>query len=334
MFRRRLWLLPALLAGTLAACGAPPAVRPIASGSRVAPGKGNGRAGTAAAAPMPMVDRSRLNTYFTELAHLSPRPPGSPMLERCRQYLIDRLRAFPLQVREEPFTAETPAGSIAMSSIIAEKRGNNDRIVYLATHIDTKAMARVPFLGANDSGSSTAAVLELARLIAGADTRLTWRFAFFDGEEAIQGSISDGDGLYGSRRHADGLNRSGEALKVRAVILLDMIGDADLNLVQDSNSAEELYALLARCCERLGYSRILTGGETTMIDDHVPFGELGIPVLDVIDFSYGPGNGYWHTGRDTPEHVSLDSIFMVADAVRCMVADLDAEAAPVPAKAR
>lgn len=271
------------------------------------------------------VDPVRLSEAFAALNRLAPRPPASGELAACRALIQERLRSEGLSAREEPFRALTPAGAILMANVIGEKPGRSGRIVYLATHIDTKRIPGIRFVGANDSGSSTAAVLELARVLAAADTRHTYRFAFFDGEEAIGRDITETDGLYGSKAHARGLEQRRESGQVRAFILLDMIGDRELNLVDDQNSDGALRSLLADCCRQLGDTAMLGGASGAIVDDHVPFRELGIPVLDIIDFDYGYGNSYWHTRQDVSENVSVDSIARVTRVVLCMVEYFESE---------
>lgn len=271
------------------------------------------------------VDVARLGEVFAALNRLAPRPPESKELAACRAFIMEKLRADGLSVREEPFRALTPVGAFQMANVIGEKPGHTGRIVYLATHIDTKRIPGIRFVGANDSSSSTAAVLELARVLAAANTRHTYRFAFFDGEEALGQNITDTDGLYGSRAHARELEQRRESGQVQAFILLDMIGDKDLSLVDDQYSSGELRSLLADCCRQSGDTAMLGGSSSAMVDDHVPFRELGIPVLDIIDFDYGYGNSYWHTSQDVPENVSVDSIARVTRAVLCMVEYFETE---------
>lgn len=267
----------------------------------------------------------RLAARFREVMSHAPRPVGSPALDRFRGYLKQTLAGFRLTVREEPFQAGTPAGQIAMANIIAEKPGTSRRIVYLASHIDTKIFSGIEFTGANDSGSSTATLIELAETLSALPLRDTIRFAFFDGEEAMRESISRGDGLYGSYHHAGRLARSEDALRVRALILLDMMGDIQLDLTRDRNSDPGLYARFAACCRQLGHGDILSENQNTLLDDHIPFREMNIPVLDIIDFNYGPDNSWWHTANDIPAHVSVPNMVKVADAVLCLLADLDRE---------
>lgn len=265
------------------------------------------------------ISQKRIDRYFQDIIRLSPRPPESEIFRKCRAYLANTLKSFSLKVWEEPFTANTPKGAIQMANIVAEKKGDTDRIIYLASHIDTKIIAGIEIQGANDSGSSTAALLELARVISGQDTRFTYRFVFFDGEESIGKDMNEKDGLYGSKEHVRRLTANNLVLNVHAMILLDMIGDKNPAISRDLNSSPELYTLFAACCQRLGYTDLCTGTDSYMYDDHVPFLRAGIPSIDLIDFDYGPNNSFWHTEKDTAENVSVKSIFKVAQTVACML---------------
>ena len=314
------WLALVVLGLFTAACNTAAPPTPAAT-SR--PSAENASPRPAHSAPGPSADRQKVEEFLHRIDGFSPRPPGSANLERLKAYLQETLKSYGLSVQEEPFEAPVPGGPARMSIILAEKRGNPRRIVYLASHIDTKKLPGREFRGANDSTSSTAALLEIARLVAAGKTDCTVRFLFLDGEEAYGSSITSTDGLFGSRHHAATLSAAGQAADVSAFILLDMIGDRDLALVRDANSAPELLALLAACAQDTGNASVLGEEAIPMIDDHVPFAKLGIPALDVIDFSYGPGNSYWHTTSDVLENISAESVARVSDCVLCLLARLD-----------
>ena len=265
------------------------------------------------------ISEKRIDRYFQDIIRLSPRPPESEIFRKCRAYLVNTLKSFSLKVWEEPFTANTPKGAVQMANVIAEKKGDTDRIIYLASHIDTKIIEGIEIQGANDSGSSTAALLELARVISEQDTKFTYRFVFFDGEESIGKDMNEKDGLYGSKEHVRILRANNMISNIYVMILLDMIGDKNPVINRDLNSSPELYSLFADCCQRLGYSDLSTGTGSYMYDDHVPFLRAGIPSIDLIDFDYGPNNSFWHTEKDTAENVSVKSIFKVVQAVACML---------------
>jgi Zn-dependent M28 family amino/carboxypeptidase len=169
------------------------------------------------------------------------------------------------------------------------------------------------FQGANDSGSSTGVLLELARMIRahGSVPRTGILFAFFDGEEGIAHYIP-GDGLHGSRRLARQLKESGDHERVDAMILLDMVGDRDLNFTIPLNSSPSLVQEVLDAARDCGYrDRFALSRQLAITDDHVPFLEIGIPAIDLIDFTYGskPGlNDYWHTPQDHLDHISAESL--------------------------
>ena len=265
------------------------------------------------------ISQKRIDRYFQDIIRLSPRPPESEIFRKCRAYLTNTLKSFSLNVWEESFTASTPKGAIQMANVVAEKKGHSDRIIYLGSHIDTKIIDGIEIQGANDSGSSTAALLELAGVISGQETRFTYRFVFFDGEESIGINMNENDGLYGSKEHVLRLQANKLISNVHAMILLDMIGDKSPAINRDLNSSPELYALFAACCQRLGYTDLCAGTSSYMYDDHVPFLQAGIPSIDLIDFDYGPNNSFWHTEKDTAENVSIKSIFRLVQTVACML---------------
>ncbi len=269
------------------------------------------------------ISQKQIDRYFQEIIRLSPRPPESDTFRKCRLYLVNTLKSFFLKAWEESFTASTPKGAIGMANVIAEKKGQGDRIIYLASHIDTKIIDGIEIQGANDSGSSMAALLELARVISNLNTKFTYRFVFFDGEESIGKDMNERDGLYGSKEHVRRLKSDNLISNVHAMILLDMIGDKDPVINRDLNSSPALYSLFAVCCQRLGYTNLCMGTESYMYDDHIPFLRAGIPSLDLIDFDYGPNNSFWHTEKDTAENVSIKSIFKIVQVVACMLESLE-----------
>jgi glutaminyl-peptide cyclotransferase len=258
---------------------------------------------------------------------LGPRPAGSPANEEQRKFLEAELKAAGLEPVREAFRPETPAGPIEMANVYADLRASDPQaeLVILASHFDTKrAEGRFakPFLGANDGGSSTVVLLELARLLAKAGPRaLSYRFLFLDGEEAVRWEWAGTDNTYGSRQHAQALVKSGADRKVRALILLDMVGDKELQLLRDTNSDARLQRLFFGAARELGLGKHVDGPAEEISDDHLRFREVGIPVLDLIDLQFGPNNSYWHTPEDTLERCSKDSL---AVAGRIVLAGLPA----------
>ena len=252
-----------------------------------------------------------------------PRIPGSEALEKCREYLIQQLRSYGYQVESDAFEAETPLGKKKMVNLIARRGQATGRgAIAFGSHYDTKYMEGVNFVGANDAGASTGLLLELARVLAGKKGPLDYWFLFLDGEEAWI-DWSTFDSTYGSRHLAKRWKQEGVASRIRAFILLDMIGDKDLDLYRDTNSTPWLMDLMWETAQKNGLGSILGKFQGGIEDDHLPFRDAGIPVLDVIDLNYGPGNSYHHTADDSLDKVSPESMEKVGKLVLAMLPDLD-----------
>jgi glutaminyl-peptide cyclotransferase len=249
---------------------------------------------------------------FLDLNHLvsfGPRPAGSKNLEHARQWIVDQLRDEHLTVETDSFVASTPVGSIPMTNIVAKIPGASPSIVIIGGHYDTKRMATL-FVGANDGGSSAAFLLEMARVLARRTNKLTYWLVFFDGEEAVQ-CWSATDGLYGSRHFAQKIATQRLESRVKAVIVVDMIADAHLDIHRESHSTPWLTDIVFTQAQRLGYGRYFLNSSRTIEDDHVPFLKLGIPAADIIDLDYGPFSLYWHTRFDTGDKCSRASLAIV-----------------------
>jgi peptidase M28-like protein len=237
-----------------------------------------------------------------------PRPPGSDALEKCRRYIVQQLAGFDCQVEDDAFETETPYGRKKMHNLIARPGKDKKGAIVLATHYDTKYMEGISFVGANDAGSSTGLLLELARVLSKSSDGLDYWFLFLDGEEAFV-EWSSFDSTYGSRHLAQRWKQEGTSSKVRAFILLDMIGDKNLDLLKDSNSTPWLRDLVWETARETGLGNILSTFETAVQDDHIPFLDVGIASVDIIDLNYGPpGNSYHHTKEDTLDKVSAESL--------------------------
>ncbi|PYV19656.1 MAG: peptidase M28 [Acidobacteria bacterium] len=255
---------------------------------------------------------------------LGPRPPGSDALARARQYIVAQLRGWGYAVEDDTFEPVTPYGPKKMHDLIARREGRaSDRgAIVLATHYDTKYFPSGNFVGANDPGSSTALALELARVLAGSRDGLDYWFVFFDGEEAFI-EWSSFDSTYGSRHLARRWKQEGVTAKIRAFILLDMIGDRDLELNRESNSTRWLRDLVWSTAAEIGLSGILGSTEGAIEDDHVPFLDAGVACVDLIDLNYGPpGNSYHHRDTDTLDKVSAESMEKVGKLVLAVLPKL------------
>ncbi|HEX6185603.1 MAG TPA: M28 family peptidase [Pyrinomonadaceae bacterium] len=254
--------------------------------------------------------------HVRKLVELGPRPSGSKALEQARRYIREQVGG-----ELEEWVAETPAGKVKMANVIAELKGESEDTIVIASHYDTKRFKEFDFVGANDGGSSTGALIEIARVLgaSGAKRRFTYRFVFFDGEEAVCrewdecGKPGAPDNTYGSRHHVGRLKARNRFKHVRAVILLDMVGYDKLELGRDNLSTPWLVDILWRTARELGYARqFVERAEAVGGDDHVPFLRAGAPAVDLIQLGTYP---HWHTPEDTLDKIAPHSLKAVGDVV-------------------
>lgn len=264
------------------------------------------------------VDGDRAMAHARKVTAFGPRPSGSPAIERLRTYISGELRASGLSVEEQSFTARTPAGEVPMVNLIAKIPGDPSHRILLTGHYDTKRIPGVHFVGANDGGSSTALLLELATVLSQRQAKPesgpeVW-IVFFDGEEAV-GDWSETDSLYGSRHLAARMEREGQLGSIRALINLDMIGDRDLNLALEYYSTAALRDLAVEVAAAQGHRDLFDSHMSAIEDDHIPFAKLKVPVLNLIDFAYGPRHAWWHTADDTIDKLAPGSFRIVGNLV-------------------
>ncbi len=241
---------------------------------------------------------------------LGPRPAGSVALQQTRAYIAKQLAAAGLKAEEQPFDADTPIGPIHMVNVRATLPGRAGRgRLIIAGHYDTKRFREFPFVGANDGGSSAALLLELARALKGRQNALPIELLFLDGEEAT-GEWQGTDHTYGSRYYAQQAKKAGAAADIRALILLDMVGDRDLDIRRESNSTAWLTDAIWSAARRLKRPEFLED-TTTVEDDHLEFLEAGIPAVDIIDLDYGA----WHQPEDRLDRIAAGSLQAVGDVV-------------------
>jgi Zn-dependent M28 family amino/carboxypeptidase len=220
------------------------------------------------------------------------------------------------------FTATTPAGKFEMKNLIAKFPGTKDGVIVIGGHYDTNYPLK-HYVGANDGGSSTGLLLELANQFRGKklDGYSVW-LVWFDGEEAIKDWTQE-DGLYGSRHLSNKWQQAGSLTQIKAFLLLDMIGDADLNIDRETNSTSWLQDTVYQAASKLGYQSYFFGRSLGIEDDHIPFVRLGVPSVDIIDMNYGPNDSFHHTPKDTIDKVSAKSLGIVGDTVMQTVALLN-----------
>lgn len=267
------------------------------------------------------IDSARAFQYIKDIVAFGPRWDGSAGQEKMGQYIHSRLKND--QVEDDNFVADTPAGKIKMRNIVAKFPGSKDGIIVLGSHIDTNYPLReTNFIGANDGGSSTALLLAIADQLRGKklDGYSVW-LAFFDGEESIPSTRagdlrwSDPDALYGSRHLAQKWEADGTNKKIKALMLADMIGDKDLDIMNDTNSTPWLEQLVYHAAERLGYQSYFFAQRSAIGDDHMSFAKFGVPVADVVDLDYGYNNSFHHTTQDTMDKLSPKSLQIAGDVI-------------------
>jgi Zn-dependent M28 family amino/carboxypeptidase len=251
-------------------------------------------------------------SFTAKAVSFGQRTPGSANLEKLRSYILATLRPLGCQVTLDEFTSQTPAGPLEMKNVIARFRGTTGRAIAFTGHYDTKVLPGITFVGANDAGSSTGLLLEMARVLAGKPRKDDVYLVWFDGEESIA-QWSATDGLYGSRHLAARWVADGTARRLRALINLDMLGDKNLNILRESYSSAALTKLVWQVASDLGYSAHFSAGEGAIEDDHIPFLRAGVPALDLIDFQYGPNHSWWHTDADTMDKLSAQSLQVVGN---------------------
>jgi len=265
-------------------------------------------------------DSSKAWEHLRQQVAIGPRPSGSPGNVKNREYITKTLAAIGIKTVEQAWTATTPIGPIKMVNLIATIPGQRPDRIILASHFDTKLFREFRFVGASDGASSTAALLELARVIK-ARPRLpfTIELLFLDGEEAT-GEWLGTDNTYGSRHYVEVATKAGTLKSIRALVLLDMIGDRNLNIRRESNSTPWLTDIVWNVARRLGHQASFINESMAVEDDHLPFLKAGVPAIDIIDLDYPA----WHTAQDTLDAVSARSLQIVGDVVVAALPEIEA----------
>jgi glutaminyl-peptide cyclotransferase len=250
-------------------------------------------------------DSSRAYADVQTQVAFGPRIPGTEGHEQIREWIGSELESAGWVVEVQ----QTERMNHPIYNIIA-KRGAESPQIILGAHYDTRMFAdhdptpgrqAEPVPGANDGASGVAVLLELARTLP-EETQPVW-LVFFDAED--NGNIEGWDWILGSRAFAEEI-----PIEPRAVVIVDMIGDADLNIYLEKNSNIAIRTEIWSTAEALGYGdKFINEEKFSMLDDHTPFLEAGIPAVDIIDFDYP----YWHTTQDTPDKVSAESLHAVGD---------------------
>lgn len=251
----------------------------------------------------PIFDGQRAYADVQTQVAMGPRVPGSEGHAKIREWMRGELEAAGWQVELQ----ESEALGHPIKNIVAKRTNEGPQIIFGA-HYDTRIYAdsdpdpsnHTDFVpGANDGASGVAVLLELARSLPN-DTPAVW-LVFFDAED--NGNIETWDWILGSSEFV-----RNNTLQPRAAVIVDMIGDADLNIYKEFNSDPELTEEIWNTAKSLGYeNKFIPEYKHSMIDDHTAFIRAGIPAIDIIDFDYP----YWHTVQDTPDKVSSESLEIV-----------------------
>ncbi|MBO7654810.1 MAG: Zn-dependent exopeptidase M28 [Kiritimatiellae bacterium] len=284
---------------------------------------GSGRRQSADAAPVTFTAadaESALGRVQSLVTAFPVRDAGTPAAGAAARWLAESLQAMNIPATVDTFEDASCDGKATFHNVIGTLKGTGDGWIVLLSHFDTKSGVGEGFQGANDGGSSTGLVLELARLIqARAPRRHNILFGFMDGEEC-KVAYRETDGFHGSKRLARQLRR--EKRKVKAVILMDMVGDRDLKLMVPHNGSGPLRVLALQAADAVGERAKIGLFDGVIFDDHQAFLDEGFPAVDLIDFDYGsePGrNDFWHTPLDTLDKLSAESLLTTGKIVLEMV---------------
>jgi Peptidase family M28 len=274
--------------------------------------------------------------YTAKLVSFGPRPPGSDAIHRTQAYIVSQLKDFGCDVDTDDFHAPTPVGDLLMKNIVAKVPGTGRGMILLMTHYDT---VRLPgFVGADDGGSSSGLMLEMASLLCANKMKpanSVW-IAFVDGEEdqqnftteqEAQDTWNDPDTTYGSRELAARMDLSGDLKHIRALILADMVGQKDLRVQPEQNSTKWLSDMVWQTADRLGYKDVFVPSEIGgIVDDHGPFLKRGVPSVDIIElggYMQGSSMPYWHTTQDTMDKLSPKSFAVVGYVILETISELE-----------
>ena len=280
--------------------------------------------GVAASHPAVQVSGSAALEEVRRFVALGRRDSGTPGAEKAAAYLLERLKETGAEAEIQEFREASPQGETTFRNVLGRIPGGTGPIVLLGAHYDTKTGID-GFEGANDSGSGTGLLLELARaFVQQAPTGVEIRFAFFDGEEAMV-EYGPEDGFHGSEYLAKTMAGDGTLTNVAAMILLDMVGDRDLTVTIPRNSTPWLTALAFDAARAEGTRRHFSLSPYAIGDDHEAFAKRGAPAIDLIDFEFGSASGkndYWHTPQDTLDKLSAESLEIVGRVAARMVAEV------------
>ncbi len=256
-------------------------------------------------------DGKRAFAHVAKQVSFGPRPAGSPAIAQTQDYLLAELKSYGCTAEVDAFSSDTPAGRIPMKNILVKIPGEKPGVILLGTHYDTKRLEN--FVGADDAGSSTGVMLELARNLCSQHGRNAVWIAFFDGEEAVRPEWQDPDNCYGSRQMAARFANSGDLTKIKAFLLADIVGTRTPHFKRETYSTKALVDLVWGVAKKLGYGSIFVDESSAVEDDHQSFLKRHVPSVDVIDLDNGPNGDvyYWHTPQDSLDKISPKTLAIV-----------------------
>lgn len=259
-----------------------------------------------APAPASFEAQRAFNDVAEQMA-LGPRTPGSAAHAEVIKYIQSELQSAGWKVTLQ----ETTLQDHPIQNILAFRNPATGPVTILGAHYDSRLkadrdadsfLATLPVPGANDGASGVAVLLELARVMPVSSSQNVW-LVFFDAED--QGDLPGWNWILGSRAFVAGLTQP-----VKQAVIIDMIGDKNLNIYREKSSTPGLVDVLWSAADTLGYAQyFINSDKYSILDDHTPFLEAGIPAVDIIDFDYP----YWHTAADLEDKVSPDSLKIVGD---------------------
>ncbi|MDZ4860683.1 MAG: M28 family peptidase [Candidatus Hydrogenedentes bacterium] len=278
-------------------------------------------------------DGARAYETLKQIVAIGPRTAGSSEAEQVRAIIRTEVEAAGLELMVLPFDAETPIGKRTMVNLVAVVKGDEDGNIAISNHYDTKYLPDINFAGANDGGSTTAWMIEMARALGPARSGRTVWLIWFDGEEAFK-EWSDTDSLYGSREFVRYLRREKLLDSLHALVNVDMIGDCYLGVFRDAGAPAWLLNTIWKTAAERRYERHFLAKTTVAQDDHTPFRFAGVQCINLIDYEYGGSplehNRTWHTADDSIDRVCPESLQAIGDviyhALPAIESSLDAQA--------
>ena len=278
---------------------------------------------------VPEFNGTNAMSHLVAQCDFGPRPPGSDNLSLCREYIVDILESHGWQTELQNFTYQ----DVSCANIIAWYGSIRNATAILGAHYDTRPLAdndpdpanrSRPVLGANDGASGTAVLLEMARILP-VDVREEVELVFFDAEDS--GYINGWSWIVGSTYYVDQL-ASNRVSSISSMILLDMVGDSELRLQRERSSTRSLQDVIWSLAADLGYQdTFLDSLGGSILDDHTPFLDVGIPAVDIIH--HNPLPSTWHTVDDIPERCSAESLQIVGEVVETYLVNQSGTTTPL-----